>query len=237
MTDSKILHLDIEWAPATIYIFDPWNVHVSPEHIIDDGGLLCFCAHWEGSKEYMFYSKWDDGLEAMAKAALDLLGAADAVITYNGDKYDLPKLRGSMIMSGLTPPPPPTSIDLIKTVKRLGLLMNRLAYIGPLLGVGSKKKHEGFGLWRSVLEGDAGAQARMRRYCIQDVRLLVHLYNKILPFIDNHPHLGDNKGACGACGSGHVQFRGFRRTKYFKVQRLQCQDCGAWSTGTRHKVK
>lgn len=237
MNDSKLLYLDIEWAPATVYIFDPWNVHVSPEHVIDDGGLLCFCAHWEGSKEYMFFSKWENGVEGMARAALDLLSQADAVVTFNGDKYDLPKLRGAMIMSGLTPPPPPTSIDLIKTVKKLGLLMNRLAYVGPLLGVGSKKKHEGFGLWRSVLEGDVRAQERMKRYCIQDVRLNVHLYNKILPYIQDHPHLGDNKSACGACGSNHVQLRGFRRTKFFKVQRLQCQDCGAWSTGTRHKVK
>lgn len=237
MTDSKLLYLDIEWAPATVYIFDPWNVHVTPEHILDDGGLLCFCAHWEGSKEYLFFSKWEHGVEGMAKAALELLSKADAVVTYNGDKYDLPKLRGAMIMSNLTPPPPPTSIDLIKTVKKLGLLMNRLAYVGPLLGVGSKKKHEGFGLWRSVMEGDEQAENRMRRYCTQDVRLLVHLYSKIIPYIQDHPHLGDNKGACGACGSGHVQLRGFRRTKHFKVQRLQCQDCGAWSTGTRHKVK
>lgn len=234
--NSKILHIDIEWAPATIYVFDPWNVHVTPEHVIDDGGLLCFCAHWHGSKEFQFYSRWDDGLEGMAKAALKLLSEADAVITYNGDKYDIPKLRGAMILAGITPPPPPTSIDLIKVVKRFGFLMNRLAFIGPLLNAGGKMKHEGFALWRSVLEGDTKAMARMKKYCIQDVKLLVNLYNRILPYIDNHPHLGDNKGACGACGSNHMQLRGFRRTKFFKVRRMQCQDCGAWSTGTRQKV-
>lgn len=234
--DSKILYLDIEWSPATVYTFDMWNANFSPEKIIDDGGLLCFCAHWEGSKEYLFYSEWDDGREGMAKAALDLLSQADAVVTYNGDKYDLPKLRGAMILTGLTAPPPPTSIDVIKTIKKLGFVMNRLAYVGPLLGVGSKKKHEGFMLWRLVMEGDPKARMRMRRYCIQDVRLLVHLYKRVQPYIQDHPHLGDNKGQCGACGSNHVQLRGFRRTKYFKVQRLQCQECGAWSTGTRKKV-
>lgn len=234
--NNKILHIDIEWAPATIYVFDPWNVHVTPEHVIDDGGLLCFCAHWHGSKEYMFFSKWDDGHEGMARAALKLLSEADAVVTYNGDKYDIPKLRGAMVLAGLTPPPPPTSIDLIKVVKRFGFLMNRLAFIGPLLNAGGKMKHEGFKLWRSVLEGDEKAMKRMMKYCIQDVKLLVNLYNRILPFIDNHPHLGDNKGDCGACGSTHMQFRGFRRTKFFKVRRMQCQDCGGWSTGTRQKV-
>lgn len=233
---SKILYLDIEWKPAVVYTFDMWNANFSPEKIIDDGGLLCFCAHWDGSKDFQFFAEWIDGSEGMAKAALDLLSKADAVITYNGDKYDLPKLRGAMVLAGLTPPPPPTSIDLIKVIKRFGFVMNRLAYVGPLLQAGGKMKHEGFILWRSVCEGDEKAQRRMMKYCIQDVKLLVNLYNRILPFIDNHPHLGDNKGECGACGSNHVQFRGFRRTKYFKVRRMQCQECGAWSTGTRTKV-
>lgn len=233
---AKTLMLDIEWAPAVAYVWRMWDENISPDQLIDEGGLLCFCAHWHGSKDYMFFSNWKDGHEAMAQAALSLLSEADAVVTYNGDKYDLPKLRGAIILAGLTPPPPPTSIDLLKTVKKFGFVMNRLAYIGPLLEVGSKMKHEGFSLWRSVVEGDPKAQARMERYCIQDVKVLDKLYKRIFPFIDNHPHLGDNKGACGACGSNHLQRRGFRRTKYFKIERLQCQSCGGWQTGKRAKV-
>ena len=153
--NKKILHIDIEWKPATAYVWKMWDENISPDQLIDEGGLLCFCAHWHGSKEYQFYSEWDDGLEGMAKAALHLLSEADAVVTYNGDKYDIPKLRGTIILAGLNPPPPPTSIDLIKTVKKLGFVMNRLAYIGPLLGVGSKMKHEGFQLWRLKAEAAA----------------------------------------------------------------------------------
>ncbi len=233
---NKILMVDIEWKPATAYVWKMWDENITPDQLIDEGGLLCFCAHWHGSKEYMFFSEWDDGLEGMAKAALDLLNEAEAVVTYNGDKYDLPKLRGTIILAGLRPPAPPTSIDLIKTIKKLGFVMNRLAYIGPLLNVGGKMKHEGFRLWRSVLEGDPRAQQRMRKYCVQDVKVLVALYNRVRPFIVDHPHLGDDKGACGSCGSSNVQLRGFRRTKYYRVQRVQCQDCGSWSMGTRQKI-
>lgn len=233
---KKILHIDIEWKPALAYVWKMWDENISPDQLVDEGGLLCFCAHWDGSKVYQFYSEWDDGQEGMAQAALALLNEADAVVTYNGDRYDIPKLRGSIILSGLTPPPPPTSIDLIKTVKKLGFVMNRLAYIGPLLGVGKKMKHEGFRLWRSVMEGDPKARLRMKKYCIQDVKVLVALYNRVKPFITNHPHLGDEKGACGSCGSNHVQSRGWRRTKFFKVHRMQCQDCGSWQEGTRVKI-
>lgn len=233
---SKLLSLDIEWSPATAYVWKMFDENISPDQLIDPGGLLCFAAQWVGSKEFIFMSAWKDGKYAMAVKLRELLDEADGIITYNGNRYDLPKIRGHLMLEGLPPFAPPTSIDLIKTVKSLGFVMNRLAYIAPLLGVGQKMKHEGFQLWRSVLEGDEKAQDRMERYCIQDVRVTTRLYKHILPFIENHPHLGDNKGACGACGSNQIQFRGYRRTKFFKVRRLQCQDCGAWSTGTRQKV-
>lgn len=238
MTDKpKILVVDIEWEPATAYVWQMWKVNIHPEQLIDEGGMLCFSAHWIGTKDYLFYSKWEHGRQGMAEAALALLEEADAVVTYNGDRYDLRKLTGEIVLAGLKPPPPPTSIDLLKVVKRFGFVMNRLAYIGPLLKVGAKVKHEGFSLWKSVMAGDERAQARMKKYCIQDVRMTALLYKRILPFIRNHPHLGTIKAdRCGACGSKAVHKRGFRRTKSFIIQRLQCNSCGSWSDGTRKKV-
>lgn len=233
---NKILALDIEWKPAVAYVWKMWDENISPDQLIDEGGLLCFCAHWMGSKEYIFMSEWNEGSAEMAQILKILLSEADAVVTYNGDKYDLPKISGHILLEGLDPPPPPTSIDLIKTIKKLGFVMNRLAYIGPLLNAGKKLKHEGFGLWRSVLEGDVKARKRMADYCVQDVKVLVKLYERVKPFIKNHPHLGDQKGECGACGGTHVQSRGWRRTKFFKVNRIQCQDCGSWSEGARVKI-
>ena len=233
---SKILVCDIEWAPANAYVWRMYDENISPDQLIDSGGLLCFCARWVGSKEVIFRSEWEHGKHEMAMVLRELLDIADAVVTYNGNRYDLPKIRGHLMLEGLPPFAPPTSIDLIKTVKSMGFVMNKLAYIGPLLGAGLKMKHEGFQLWRSVLEGDAKAQARMQRYCIQDVNVTLALYKKVLPYITDHPHLGDNKNECGACGSNHMQFRGFRRTKFFKVRRMQCQECGGWQTGTRQKV-
>jgi len=234
--DEKILLLDIEWKPATAYVWRMWDENISPDQLIDHGGMLCFCAKWSGSKDFLFFSEWEDGREGMAQAALDLLNEADAVVTYNGDRYDLPKILGEILLAGLTPPPPVTSIDVLKTVKKMGFVMNRLAYIGPLLSVGGKVKHEGFNLWKDVMNGKETAKAKMRRYCIQDVRLLEKLYQRVRPFIKNHPHMGATKKECGACGSNHVQSRGYRRTKHYRIQRVQCQSCGAWQEGARSKV-
>jgi hypothetical protein len=213
-----------------------YDENISPDQLIDHGGMLCFCAHWHGEREYMFYSAWEDGRESMARAAKELLEQADAVVTYNGDRYDLPKITGEILLAGLSPPPKPASIDLLKVVKKFGFNMNKLAYIGPLLGVGGKVKHEGFNLWKDVLAGDKRAQAKMRRYCIQDVRVTDRLYTKVLPFITNHPKLKAGE-ACPACESTKTQKRGPRMTRYFRIQRNQCQSCGHWFETTRQKIK
>jgi hypothetical protein len=234
----KILILDIETKPTVAYVWRAFKENISPDQVIDGGGMLCFAAKWFGEKEKFFYSEWEHGHEAMVKAAHDLLSEADAVVTFNGDKFDIPKLTGEFILNGLDPVPPLTSIDTIKTVRKLGLFMNRLAFVGPLLKVGQKVKHEGFDLWARVLNGDEAARRKMKRYNIQDVVLTEKLYRKLRPFIKNHPHLGNvGTTACGACGSHKVQSRGYRRTKSFRIQRLHCQSCGSWQDGKREKIK
>ena len=233
----KVLVLDIETRPAKAYIWKAWDENIGYEQVIEPGGMICWAAKWIGEKQIYFASQWTDGNLTMVRRIHELIEEADAVITYNGDKFDLPKLHGEFILAGLKPPAPITSIDVVKHIKKLGFLMNRLAFIGPLLQVGGKIKHEGFELWRKVMDGDPVARRKMERYNKQDVRLLEKLYKKIKPFIKNHPHMGDQKHECGACGSNHVQSRGYRRTKFFKIQRIQCQDCGSWSEGTRTKVK
>lgn len=237
MVEPKILVLDIETRPATAYVWRPYDENIGYEQVIEPGGMICFAAKFVGEKETVFYSNWTHSQYEMVFAAHALLDAADAVVTYNGDKFDLPKLHGEFILQGLNAPKPVVSIDVVKTIRKFGFLMNRLAFIGPLLRVGQKVKHEGFDLWAKVLKGDEKAQEKMRKYNIQDVVLLEKLYQKVKPFIKNHPHLGAEKRQCGACGSNHVHSRGWKRTKEYRVQNLQCQSCGSWQTGKREKIK
>lgn len=233
----RLLFLDIEWRAVKAYVWRAWDENVMPDQIIEDGGLLCICFKFSDEKEYQFYSDWTHTKEEMLIATREAILAADAVVTYNGDKYDLPKIQGELLRHDLPPIPPVTSIDVIKTVKKMGYFMNRLAFIGPFLGLGKKVAHEGFSLWKKVDQGDETARKKMQKYCIQDVRLLVNLYRKVRPFIRTHPHLGfSSPEACPACGSVHVQKRGVRRTRSFLIQRISCQGCGHWFEGTRKKV-
>lgn len=237
LQDTKILTLDIETRPAKAYVWRAYDENIGVEQIIDGGGTICVGAKWLGEKQTYVYSDWQHGHVQMLAAIHAMISEADAIVTYNGDKFDLPKLQGEFILNGLGPTPPVTSIDTIKAVRKFGFFMNRLAYIGPLLKIGAKIKHEGFGLWKSVMDGDEKAQLRMAKYCGQDVVMTEQLYLKIRPFIKNHPHFGKvGATACGACGSYHVQSRGTRRTRAFTIQRLQCITCGSWQDGKRTKV-
>lgn len=236
-SNPKILFLDIETKPAIAYVWKLFDVNIGLEQLIQPGGVLCFGAKWYGERDCEFYSEWEHGREEMIQKAYSMMSDADAIITYNGDSFDIPKLKGEFIVNGLPPVPPCTSIDVFKAVKKFGFQSNKLAFVGPYLKIGKKVKNAGFSLWVDTMNGDPKAQKQMQRYCVQDVRLLEKLYDAVRGYIHNHPHLGEKgEHTCGACGSGRLHSRGFRRTRSFKIQRLQCQECGAWQDGKREKV-
>lgn len=237
MAQPRILTLDIETSPALAYVWGLWDQNISLDQLVTPSAPICVAAKFLGEPEVYFFSDWGDGHDNMIRGIHALIMEADAVVGYNQDKFDIPKLRGEFLLLGLPPVPPITSIDLLKAVKKLGFQSNKLAFIGPLLKVGGKIKHEGFSLWVKVLAGNASAQKKMERYCKGDVRMTERAYVKLKPYIANHPYLADiGSNACGACGSHSLQKRGFRRTKSFSIQRLQCTNCGSWQDGPRKKV-
>jgi hypothetical protein len=235
--NPKILLLDIEWKPAIAYVWQMYDVTVSLNQLIDSGGMLCVAAKWLGEKKTHFFAEWEHGRQGMAEGIHALMSAADAWVGYNSDRYDLPKLRGEFVLAKLPPPPPVASIDIYRTVKKLGFVSGKLAYIGPLLTGEGKVKHEGMELWTKAMGGCEKAQRTMKRYNIQDVVLLEDVYLRVRPYIANHPHLGmTGPLQCGACGSNQVQSRGVRRTKSSFIQRHHCQACGSWFDGRRARV-
>lgn len=232
----NILILDIETAPATAYVWRLYDENISLEQLITPGRMICWGAKWLGNCAF-FCADERGGRKAMLQPLRDLILLADAVVTYNGDKFDLPKINGALIEEQLPALPPVTSIDVLKAVKKFGLQSNKLAFAGPHFKAGHKVNTGGFKLWREVLEGSAGAWDRMRAYNKQDVILLQRLYKIVRPYIKNHPYLGTiGANSCQACGSKKVHSKGERRTAKFYIQRLHCQTCGAWRDGKKRKV-
>lgn len=233
----KVLFLDIETKPAIVVSFGIRDQHIGHKQILKNGGVICVGLKWSGEKRATVYSDWEHGHEGMLKVVHAALEEADAVATYNGAAFDLPKLQGEFLLAGMPPAPHVTQIDIYRSVRRLGFISNKLDYIAPLLGLGGKVKHDGLELWLKVMDGCPKAQARMSKYCAGDVELTEKVYNHVRGYIHNHPHMGTiHPKDCPACGSSRTQARGLHRTKASIRQRYQCQACGSWSMGNPQRV-
>lgn len=238
MSDSpKILLFDIETAPSTAYLWSLWQEVKSTDFIISDWYIMCWSAKWLGDRD-MMSSALPDFQEYKSDKENDknillklhrLLDEADIVIAHNGKKFDCKKINTRFVKHGIRPPSPFRVIDTLSVAKKeFSFTSNRLDSLGSFLGVGRKVKTGGFDLWKKCISGDSRAWDKMVRYCRGDVRLLERVYNKMLPYITNHPKLDVFGGVCVNCQSKNVHFRGYTANNSHKYRRFQCQSCGAW---------
>jgi Predicted exonuclease len=227
----KVLLLDIESAPHTAFVWGLFDQNISTNQVIASGGVLCWSAKWLGQRGIMFDSVMKSKPKAMLKGIHALLDEADVVVTYNGNKFDLPMLAKEFVQHGMAPPSPYKSIDLYRTARSVFRFpSNKLDFLSQQLGIGQKVKHAGFTLWIDCMNRDPKAWKQMERYNKQDVALLEKLYDRLRPWIRNHPNRGlyDDGIACVTCGSQNLQRRGIQRTVNTTYARLQCNDCGSW---------
>jgi len=227
------LYLDIETSPHTALIWSLWTKYIDPDHIEIPGYTLCFAAKWEGEKKIQFYSVWDDGVLNMVQKAHDLLDEADAVVHYNGTKFDMKMLQTEWALLEIPPPAPYKQIDLYLTVRsQFRLPSNKLDYVCKRFGLGKKIRHKGMELWVGAMRKEEKACREMERYNIQDVRLLPKLYKYILPYIPNHPNWAlygsMDRPVCTNCGSVKMMRKGFAISVTQRYRRYQCKDCGKW---------
>lgn len=231
---SKILLLDIESSPNTAYVWGLWKENIPLQRLIESSQVLCWSAKWLGSKEVLFDSIHNSRHKTMIKNIHKLMDEADAIVHYNGAKFDIPTLNKEFLLLGLPPPAPYKQIDLLQTMRsRFRFPSNKLDYVAERLGVGNK--HEtNFQLWIDCMNKDSTAWKTMEAYNKQDVLLLEKVYHKVLPWIKNHLNMSlfaEDGLACPTCGGRHYQRRGYNMTAAGKYQRYQCRDCGNWFRG------
>jgi uncharacterized protein YprB with RNaseH-like and TPR domain len=198
--------------------------------------VLCYAAKWLGEEDVYFDSVHQSKPKSMLKGIYGFLDSADAVIHYNGTKFDIPTLNKEFLLNKLLPPSPYKQIDLLRVVRgNFRFPSNKLDYVSQRLGLGKKHAHEGHDLWVKCMNGDKDAWKRMQDYNIQDVVLLESLYDALLPWIKNHPNqnLFSDILGCPTCGSNNLQKRGTAVSLTGSYQRYQCKSCGSWSQGTK----
>jgi uncharacterized protein YprB with RNaseH-like and TPR domain len=179
----KILLLDIETTPMQVYAWGLWDQNIGIDQIIKSSEMLCFGARWLGQKKVIFKSSYHDGKQAMLEELHRLMEEADVLVGWNSAAFDHKHINREFLEAGMTPPSTTKDLDLMSVVKSNFLFpSNKLDYVAQKLGVGAKVKHSGFRLWIRCMDGDKKAWEEMKRYQVQDVNLLVDLYEILNPW-------------------------------------------------------
>jgi hypothetical protein len=228
----KILLLDVETSPNTVYTWGLFNQFVALNQIIETSKLLCWSAKWLGDKKTIFNSIHQSSPKTVLKGMHKLLDEADCVITYNGNHFDIPVINRELLLHGFKPPSPYKSLDLYQTVKRqFKFSSNKLDHVCSQLNLGNKY-HTDFKLWVDCMNNVDKAWIDMEKYNRNDVVLLERLYDTILPYIKNHPNQNlytNGQHVCPNCGGSHLHKRGVSYTISGTYQRYVCLTCRAWS--------
>ena len=242
----RVLIFDIETArmvlEVTTYSLKMYSNYLDPMCIKRDLWMPCCSWKWLGEsyvastsvlndKERFAQNYADDYL--VVKTLYDLLSEADIAIGHNVEKFDWRVFTSRCIAHGMMPPPKPKFIDTLKIArKEFQFSSNQLRYLARFLGVADKDRSPD---WELIARGDPTEIGYCEQYNRQDVRTTEAVYEKLKSYATNHPNLklfltGQHHIACPTCNSPNIQARGFRVLVSKKLQRYQCQDCGAWTT-------
>lgn len=227
----KILQIDIETSPNVAHVWGLFKQTVGINQLMESSRTMCFAAKWYGEPDIEFMSEFHHGHEYMIRRAHELLEQADAVIHYNGTRFDIPTLNKEFLLYGMAPPDPYHQIDLLQVAKnRFRFPSNKLDYVAQRLGIGAKVSHEGHELWIKCMNNDPEAWENMKTYNVQDVQLLEELYERFRPWIKGHPNAGLYKQSdvpvCTNCGSEKLHKKGLAYTNVGIYQRYRCVPCG-----------
>lgn len=234
----KILALDIETKAAIGYFYQAYKPVIGADQIIEPPRMIAFSAQWQNSKKVIFYSEHHNTRKEMLDELHALLDEADAIVTFNGKRFDLPWIYGELLVEGYLPPSPVKHIDLYQILKSNSrFISGKLDYAVQRLVGDRKVEGMNFAMWRKCYEGDEKAWSLVRRYAKKDTELLWPLYNVLRPWIKDHPNVAlhdGNSAGCPNCGGTNLQRRGYSYTGVGKYRKYQCQTCGKWSKGSQN---
>ena len=251
-TNAKILIFDIETMASVAWTWAENMYETGLVEIIKPGLVIGYSAEWfetgeiktrmwsdyEGYKPYRNLGSYisspptDD--KAIVKDIWELLNQASIIVVQNGQAFDLRYMNSRFVYYGLAPVNPYQIVDTKKAYKKyLRLPSYSLDNISEYYGLGHKKEHEGWPLWKKCILGDKTAIRKMKQYNRHDVVLTKEIYLKIRPFIKEHPNMNLIMGTelrCRNCGGKNLGKEGKRYTLAGAKQQFSCKDCGAWGT-------
>lgn len=240
----KVLFWDIESSPNISYTWGLWQQDVIAFQ--KEWELLSFAYKFQGDSKVKCLARCDfnDKTEvSLVKALHKVLSSCDISVAHNGKSFDEKKANAKFLEHGLVPVKPFASVDTKLVAKNLfNLNSNALNAIGKLLKLGEKVKHQGIELWLACMADDLKAWKLMKKYNTGDIILLEKVYNRMVPFMRNHPNMALLQGkaagdGCNKCGSTDIVKDGIRANSMSLNQQFKCKACKGYFLRPLKKVK
>lgn len=241
---AKILIYDIECTGHLGYSYGLWDTNI--HKVIEYPILLSFSYCWYergvkpkittvGLNDFREFKRDHKDDSAITLALHKLFSEADATLGHNSKQFDDKMAAMFFMKNNLLPPPPAKSIDTKAAARAAGRFgSNSLNSLSEFFGFGQKSEITHASLWWDCLMGDTKAWRLMKKYNEQDVVLTIKLYEKLLPWIKNHPNMArltNRPDSCPNCTSHKIHQRGQRTTNTSRYFRYRCNDCGHWFSG------
>lgn len=219
----RILTLDIERTPGRAVVQhrgltiegDFWDLNgwkdtirrrIHADDVTEWPKTICGAAKWYNERNVMFSAEWEDGgYDGFMQQLWEWYDAADMVVGHNLAQFDTKKLKAGWAELGLPSPAPWRTIDTLTVARsELGFESNTLDALCKRLGITAKNGKYEVATARAAVAGDPRAQRKIRAYNVGDIRATEAAYDRLRPWIKNHPNLAlwtDDDRACPTCGS------------------------------------
>lgn len=235
----KILVLDIETSNIIAKVWSLWNNNVSLNQVIEHSSIFSYAAKFIGENKiyYMdtFNQKNKRNDKKLIESLVSLINQTDFILSHNGVKFDLPRIRARAAINKIKPPKLTQDIDTLKIAKKfLGFDSNKLEHLTHMLCTKhkklTKKKFSGQELWNEFENGNPEAREEMELYNKLDILSLEELYvDHLSPYDNMTPNFSSMDESelfkCN-CGSDSFSHAGFHLTKKSKFEKFVCNKCG-----------
>lgn len=242
--------LDIEVSPTLATVWGLFQQNIAINQLIGNSEVLTWAARWLHEPSIMDGSLLRDGKRRMLKRIHALLCKADAVITWNGNDFDLKILNKEFMLLRLPPPAPYKSVDLLAECRAVfRFTSNKMDFVAKQLGVKCKVRHRGHEMWLDCMSKKPSAFREMLFYNRGDIVTLAGIHKRMAPWVRNPPNRYLYAGApnitdparppCPDCGGRHVVKVKDRVKKTRTTTQWQCQSkkCGRYFTPTTASKK
>lgn len=229
---ARILIYDLEVAPTLGYTYGLWDTRVIK--VVERPFIMSVSWRWYGEKKvnHLGGAKNEEEERGVVERIWELFNEADIVVAHNANRFDNRVATGAFLRHGLTPPKPYRTVDTLRVARSVAKFdSNSLDGLCDLFHIGRKSEVKHADVWYDCLKGNKKAWRQMKTYNNQDVNLLYELYEKLIPYVKNHPNLGDISqinGVCPKCGSVDVKKEGTHPRRNGRVQSYSCKTCGGW---------